>query len=991
MKNSRLFIVLAMLCFIVKGFAQTGIIKGEVFIGPTNSPLPGATVRIKNSSSITSTDKDGRFTLITALKEGVLQISYTGYTTEEISFKNPGPEIPIMLKEDKEQLEEIVVIGYGETTKKLNTGSLFVISAKQIADQPVTNVLSALSGRMPGVFVQTTNGLPGGNINIQIRGKGSILAGTDPLYIVDGVPYEGSPPNRGNDQQVTGYIGGTVSPLNNLNPSDIESITVLKDADATSIYGSRGTNGVVLIQTKKNKGNNTEFDVTYNQSISMLAQKPSLMNLDQYLLLRREAFANSARTPSADPVSSDYAPDLTQWSQNSSTDWTEYVLGSTAHSNDLQARMSGGGKTTTFSLGGNYRREGTITLGKNHFSRGGLSASLIHRSADDKFTLNLTGQLSTLSSELANTASSTGASVTLPPNYPIYLPDGSYNWVTLSNIDASAAAIAKNRTTSQTGNLSLQYRPIKDLSIKLSGGYTELRYSQRLINPSRSLRPGLINNTVFGNNLSRSVIFEPQADYVIRKGKSRLNLLIGGTYQDRTSERELLQLGNYKLESLMEDFASAGTVDVRQRTDLRYRYVSAFARATYTFSDTYILNGTLRRDGSSRFGPGKRFGTFGSLGAAIIFSNLSLIKESIPLLSLGKLRASYGSTGNDQIGDYQYLSTYSSPGTNLYQGTATLSPNRISNDSFRWETTYKSDIGIELGFWKDRIMLTADYYSNRSSNQLVLYTLPTSTGFNSYQANLPAEVLNRGWELSLSAEIISNSRLKWSTNFNLTLPKNKLRSFENLASSSYALLYEIGQDITRISGYRYLSPDPQSGAARYAGQDGNPSTTPYRYFTLGKLTPDFFGGMGNRLEVGRVELEVFIQFVKSESRGGLTGTPGRTAYNTYALLEDRWNPENTGALFPRASLTSDNLMALSSLNLFDSSYLRLKNVSLSYRLGERVLSRLGLRNLKIYAQAQNLLTIWNRSAALLDPESSSVSAASTPTLRSVNLGIQINL
>jgi TonB-linked SusC/RagA family outer membrane protein len=984
-------IVLATLCFILKGYAQTGTIRGQISIGPPESPLPGATIRIRNTPSVTSTDKNGNFALTTTLTAGMLLISYTGYQTTEIPFKIPAPAIRIILKEDKGQLEDIVVIGYGETTRKLNTGSVAAISAKQIADQPVMNVLSALSGRMPGVFVQTTNGLPGGNINVQIRGKGSILAGTDPLYIVDGVPYENSPPNRSNDQQVTGYIGGTVSPLNNLNPSDIESITVLKDADATSIYGSRGTNGVVLIQTKRNKGDKTDLNINLNHGLSVLAQKPSLMNLEEYLSLRREAFANSGRTPSADPASIDYAPDLVQWDQNRSTDWSDYVVGGTARSTDLQARISSGGKTTSFSLSGNYRRDGTITIGENRFERGGISASLITRSADERFTMNLTGQLSSISSDLANTASSTGASITLPPNYPVYLADGGYNWVTLSNIDASALATAKNRTGSQTGNLSLIYKPIENLNIKLSGGYTQSRYGQRLINPSRSLRPGLINNSVFGTNLSSSVIFEPQADYSIKKGRSRLNLLFGGTYQDRSSERELLQLGNYKLESLMEDFASAGTVDVRQRTDLCYRYVSAFARATYTLSDTYILNATVRRDGSSRFGPGNRFGNFGSIGGAVIISNLSFIKQSLPFLSFAKLRGSYGSTGNDQIGDYQYLSTYSSPGTNLYQGTATLAPNRISNENFRWEITYKSDIGLELGFWEDRMMLSADYYSNRSGNQLVLYTLPASTGFNSYQANLPAEVLNRGWEFSLSAEVLKSSRLKWRSNFNLTLPKNRLRSFENLATSSYALVYEIGYDISRISGYRYLGPDPQTGAARYAGQDGNPSASPYRYFTLGKLTPDLYGGWGNSLELGKMELEVFLQFVKSESRGGLTSTPGRTAYNTYQLLEDRWSPQNPGALFPRASLATDNQMSLSSLNLFDSSYLRLKNISLSYRFGERASGKLGLRSLRIYAQAQNLLTLWNRSAALLDPESSSISAASTPTLRSVSMGIQINL
>nr|WP_068892566.1 SusC/RagA family TonB-linked outer membrane protein [Pedobacter panaciterrae] len=995
MKKNILAIVLASLCLFFKTTAQDIKLKGRVTARSDNQALPGATVRIKATGTVALTDVNGQFSISTKQSEGTIIVSYTGYKPAEIKFNGQNPnQLEINLEETRSDLEELVVIGYGQTTRKLNTGSVSTISAKQIEQQPVTNVLSALSGRMPGVFVQTTNSLPGGNINIQIRGKGSIEAGTDPLYIIDGVPYEGNAPNANGDLQVNNNIAGAGSPLNNINPADIESITILKDADATSIYGSRGSNGVVLITTKNAKTGDARFDVNIKQGISKIADKPRLLNLSDYLLLRKEAYANDGLTPSSDPTSSTYAPDLTLWSQTEATDWIDYIYGNTARFSDVHGKIYGGKGNATFSVGGNYHYENSVLPGYTSYRRGGLTSNFRYRSENNRFSLLVSNQFSQQRNQLPNPANSTN--FLMAPNYPLYLSGGTYNWYAGTNIDAEVNARSETKTDNSISNLNLSYGILSNLSFKINAGHTRTMYNQTLIFPTRALMPGAINYSNFGDNSTQTFIAEPQLEYALKLKSSSFLLLAGATYQTRINERKFIQASNYKLEKLMEDLGSAGNIDLRLSNVSHYKYASLFGRLTYNLMDTYLLNATMRRDGSSRFGPGNRYGNFGSLGAAWIFSNLYLVKEKLPFLSYGKLRASYGSTGNDQIGDYQYLSTYSSPGANIYQNIATIRPSRINNSDFHWETTRKTDVGIELSLFKERVNLTTDYYISRSKDQLVLYNIPQITGFGSYQANLPAVIENRGWEFSLSAQLIEHRKLKWSGSFNLTLPKNQLKSFQNFSNSSYAQLYELGYDITRIYGTKLLGIDPLTGKPQYAGQNGEISTIPYFNFTLGKTTPDYYGGFGNTLNYGNVELHIFTQFVKQQGRGGLQGIPGKSAFNNFKLVKNRWTPTNPNVTVPAASvLSNDFYYSYSAANIFDTSYLRLKNVSLSYTIQGRLLNTLKLQNMRLYAEGQNLLTIRDRDAAILDPESGTLSGFSGgrnfPPLRSFILGIQLTL
>lgn len=979
------------------GWAQQTEVKGTVFSSADNAVLPGATISIAGTSIVTTSDNNGNFILMSPHAQGTLVAAYLGHQTQEVDFhESSGRPISIHLRIDDNTLDHVQVIGYGETTKRFNTGSVVSISSKEIEQQPVTNVLSALSGRMPGVFVQTTNGLPGGNINIQIRGTGSIQAGTNPLYIIDGVPYDGEVMGQGSILSANSIVG-PISPLNILNPNDIESITVLKDADATAIYGSRGSNGVVLISTKKGQAGGTKINVSLNQGFNKVASRPKLLNLEQYLELRREAFANDERIPSADPTSPDYAPDLTVWNQTEGTDWYDYAYGNTAGLTNIQLSVSGGNEKTSFNVSGNFRKEGTIIRGDNVYNKGGLQSNLNHLSENGRFKINFSSILNMDKSDLSNPANNSNQMYLLAPNYPLLNEDGSFNWFAPTNVEAELLSKGISHSNNFVGNLLSAYRFPMGLELKVSGGYTRRNSDQNQVFPIKSLNPGKTNYSMLGENSSTSYIIEPQAEYQRELSFSKLQVLIGGTYQLRTSESLFIEASNFANESLMRNLGSAGAIDALTNNFSEYKYVSAFGRLTYNIQDKYILNGTIRRDGSSRFGPDSRFGNFYSIGGAWLFSEEEWFKQDDPLLSFGKLRASYGLTGNDQISDYQYLSTYQTRASYLYQDISVLSPSRIFNSRFHWEVTKKIELAAELGFIKDRILFTTNYYKNRSGNQLVNYPLPRTTGFPNYQANLPAVIQNTGWEFDMDARIIENQNFQWTATVNLTLPKNKLVFFENIENSSYANTHRIGYDITRVGGQYLAEVNPETGIAHFTDQNGEIAAAPYNFHTLGKKTPYFYGGLGNNLTYKNLQFDVFFQFAKQSHFGNLESYQfGVQPLNGYQYLLERWQNVGEETKVPKVSSKGRNdtfYFFRSSGNFFDIPYFRLKNISLSYTLPSVISRKLGLEAMQLSASGHNLISFWDHRIPVVDPEvgGNDLSMSTIPIAKTIVFGFNLTL
>ncbi len=982
------------------GFLITGIVIDE-----NNEPLPGVTVRIKNGFQVVSTDVKGRFTIGALGASPIVELSFIGYQTIKLTVTGAA-NLNVKMIPDPAKLDEVMIIGYGTTTRRTSTGSQAGIDSKEIEKQPVTNVLQALQGRLPGVFVTQTNGLPGAGINVQVRGVNSIGKSNRPLYVIDGVPYLSEPINTATGTgNVLPSAEGNTSPMNSINPADIESIEVLKDADATAIYGSRGANGVVLITTKKGKAGKTKFSVNASTGASKVANFVPLMSTSQYLALRAKAFANNTTTPATPSVST--APDLLSWDQNQDTDFQRMLLGNTAHTNDVSANVSGGDNLTNFYLSGTYHKEGNVYPGGQNYQRGAVNLSLNHSSYDKKFEMALSAIYSTDKNNISTTDLASYA-YSLPDNYPLYKADGSLYWVSgLSNPLGYLYQTNDNRTSNLLSNLSLKYNILKGLDVKTTFGYSKTDMNQVTIRPLSSLSTAFSTPTSgtasYTYNYTNSYIVEPQISYNTDIWKGSLSLLAGGTYQYKQSKQPYyVSASGFASDDFLTNISAATTISTSSSSQ-DYKYTSIFGRATYNIQSKYIANVNFRRDGSSRFGPGNKFGNFGSVGAAWIFSEESFIKDKLPWFSFGKLRGSYGIIGSDDIGNYQYLETYSSS-SYVYSGSSGLVPTRIANADYKWEETKKLELGLELGFLKDRLSVTASYYRNRTDNQLLNFPLSAQTGFTSYQDNLPATVQNAGLELGITSTNIKKKNFSWTSSFNISKNSNKLLSFPNIEKTSYYTSYIVGNPISSYYVYQYAGIDPTTNRPAFTSfVNGGITASPVsglatigrgdRYY-IGTAYPQFYGGLTNSFSYKGLSLDFTFQFVKQKGRSLLTSSfypPGYFAnasadvMNDYLALgsQDYLVSAGTGGTNGRATYLAYSYYTGSDASVVDASFIRMKNASLSYNFPAKWLSKINAQNIRVFMQGQNLFTITKYKG--YDPESQGVA---TPPLRTIVAGFQ---
>ena len=937
--------------------------------------LIGVSIRVKGTSIGTVTNTEGKFSL-NAEAGQILVISYVGFETQEIVA---SPSLNIILKASSSSLDETVVIGYGTAIRRTNTGSVSSVRAKDLANQPVLDPLAALQGRIPGLSVMSSNGLPGSSFKVMLRGQNSISGGNEPLYIIDGVPFYSESLN-----QFTS-ANGNQSPLAGLNIADIERIDVLKDADATAIYGSRGANGVILITTKKGKSGKTQFNFNAFTGGSKVTNMVDMLNTEQFVKMRKEAFANEGKVPDEST-----APDLTLWNQTQGTDWQKRLAGNTAEQLQVQGSVSGGNERTRYLLSGTYRKDGTVLPNDNAFKRGSAHLNIDHTSENEKF--NISASVNYSSTKDNSLASDLTTFFDLAPNYPIFNANGSYYWYnTEQNPEAYLLRRSEVRSTNLIANTVLKYKIIKGLDATVNLGYNKSDMDQKQIYPTKVFNPLTSTGSFsyFGNSSIEGYIVEPQLNYTTEISRGKLQLMAGGTFQEKLSQGQSFLAENYSSDALLEDIKSAGKLTSRASLYQFYRYNSVFGRATYNWEERYILNATFRRDGSTRFGPGKRFGNFGAVGAAWIFSNESFIPES-SVLSYGKLRASYGTTGNDLIGEYAYLDSWSST-SYPYDNVAGLGPSRLANPDYRWEENRKMEVGLELGFIRDRILLTSNYYRNISTNQLVEYQLSPQVGFESITANFPAKVLNAGWEFELNTVNVDKKSFSWKSSFNLTFNKNELVAYPGFESSAYAKDYAIGKSLTIIQGYQFTGIDPQTGKATFLDVDKNGSIAEYDdYVILGKTMPDFYGGLQNTFVFKGFELDFLFQFVKQEGKllnyGRLSGVYGALRNKDLSAL-NRWQAPGDVKSIPKAVLTPGtsafDLYCESTAVWGDASFIRLKNISLRYDLS-RFTKGWKLNKVSVFALAQNLFTITSYDG--FDPETQGLVM---PPMKTITAGLNV--
>lgn len=982
------------------------VVNGKV-VDEKDEPFVGVSVRVKNGNQAVSTNAKGNFAIGIAGPNTIIEFSYIGYSTQNMTV-NTAEIVTVKMKPDPAKLDEVLVIGYGTTTRRTTTGSQSGITAQEIEKQPVTNLLQTLQARMPGVSVVQSNGLPGAGMNVQIRGANSIGKANRPLYIVDGVPFLSEQINlAASPSGTTGLPSaeGQTSPLNIINPADIESIEVLKDADATAIYGSRAANGVVLITTKRGKSGKTKFGVNASSGASVVPRFVEMLGIDQYLALRKKGFVNATTTSAAPSATT--APDLLVWDQTTNTDWLREILGGTAKTNDVSANVSGGDSRTNFYISGTYHKEGNVFPGDQSYQRGGFNVNLNHSSLDQKFNMGFSAIYSTDKNDISTTDLATFA-YNLPPNYPLYKADGSLYWVSgLNNPLGFLYQTNDNRSSNLSSNLNLKYNLLDGLDVKTSFGYSKTDMKQTTIRPLSSLNTAFSvptsGSASYAYTYTNTYILEPQITYNRKVWKGSLNVLAGGTYQYRKSEQPYYSSATgFPSDDFLRNLSSATTISTSASSN-EFKYASLFGRVNYNVENKYIVNANFRRDGSSRFGPNKKFGNFGSIGAAWIFTEEDFLKEKTNWFSFGKLRGSYGTVGSDDIGDYAYLATYSTS-TAVYNGNSSLNPSRIANDDYQWETTKKLEVALELGFFKDRLSLVTSYYRNRSGNQLITYPLSPQAGFTGYQSNLAANVQNSGVELSLISTNIKSKEFAWTSSFNISKNENKLLSFPGIEKTSYYTTYLVGKPISFIAGYQFLGIDPTTNLPAYADLNGTGGTASPttglseigrgdRYY-IGTTYPKFFGGLTNSITYKNFNLDFTFQFVKQQGRSlanasfyppGYMYNSAASVVNDYLALgsQDYLVTAGTAGVNGRAAYFGYSNWTGSDANVVDASFIRLKNVSLSYNLPAQWLSKVNAENIRVFTQAQNLWTITGYKG--FDPESQGVA---TPPLRTIVAGLQ---
>lgn len=988
-------------------------IRGKV-VDKNGEPLVGATVAVKGGK-VAVTNKEGEFFLNNVDDKAIIVVSYIGYIPRTFSAGSNLSIIRLELGDSK--LDEVQVMAYGTTSKRLGTGNITTISGEDISKAPIANPIAALEGRVPGMIVNQTNGAPGSAVKIQIRGRTRIdgVYGADetPLFIIDGVPMASGNSNLNLlSSAISANSVSGLSPFSTINAGDIESIEVLKDADATAIYGSRGASGVVLITTKKGKAGNTRIELKAITGISK-AQLPDLLNTKEYVAMRKEAFKNDNIT-----MTNANAYDLLVWDTTRNDNLAKQLIGGSAAYSTFEGRISGGSELVTYSAGGSYYRETNVYPKPVPNTRSNGHISISSTSANRKFTADFRGTYAYSNNQAPG--SDLSMKLTLAPNYKLYNEDGSLAWneggIVSDNPLAYMLQTYSAKNTNLNANLMLGYKLSKDLTFRTSIGYNNIKTDEIRNTPKASINPTKPDRgfSSFGNSNFNSWIIEPQLHYTKEIAKGKLTVLAGGTIQSQANDSRNFTVRDYPSDDFLGTLIgiSSSSFINTSSSDSEYKYAAYFGRVSYDYNSTYIVNISGRRDGSSRFGPNYKYSTFGAIGAAWVFTNESFVSEiTKDVLSFGKLRASYGTTGNDKIGDYKYIDLYGSQIWGpTYSDSLALSPTSLFKPDLHWEKNRKLEVALDMGFMKDRFVVTAAWYRNRSNDPLVQYPLPIGTGFSSVVANLNDVVVqNQGVELTLDSRNIQSKNFEWRTSFNITIPENKLVKYPGLENSSYAKNYVIGKNLDLVYIGNFVGVDPKTGLYKVADLNGNGT------FNITNLNgdlsadfdsePAFYGGFQNSFRYKNFSLSIFMNFNKQWTRNwrtipasnsvgsvGWGGSVGAGNVPRYVLR--RWQNEGditdvqkfTTKAFASTSLEGSYAVSASDALYENIFYARLRTVELMYMLPSDFTKRLKITGANFFLQGQNLFTFSPFRGT--DPQT--VFITSLAPLRTFVAGVQLS-
>ena len=1021
MRKISIFIC-TLLCSVSSVFAQTKEVTGKVTDAKNGAPIVGATIKAKGYNNSTTTDADGSFKLAIDGKAVVIEVSYVGYNSQNATIGNGN--IVVKLEEADRSLSEVVVVGFGTKLKRDLIGSVAKVGAKELNNTPATSFESAIQGRAAGVLVSQQNGKLGQGISIRIRGSASVTAGNEPLYVIDGIPLQNTDLSSN---------GATTNSLADINTNDIESIEILKDASSAAIYGSRGSNGVVLITTKKGKAGKSKIEFGYFTGQQKPTGKRDFLNAKEYVDYFTMAAANAFRLDSTFDYVAYTASRLKRYSAGNvdyqtakvNTNWQDQAF-QEAPISQYDLNFSGGNDKTIFYMGGQVLDQSGIIV-RNSLKRYSGRLNLEHK-VKDWLSLGINMSFArTINNRVSNdNAFSTPLQiVALSPitplidprtgltsgaldlntgnpnsNYPVY-----YN--PILSVENTKYKTSVNRTI---GNLFALATITKGLTFRTEFGMDQLnqnenQYAGRLT--ARNL--GVPNGSGFSSsdqilNINTNNFFR----YVSSFGESHdVDVVAGTSFQKWQIVSNSASAEEFPSDSYKKLNAGASKTGATS-TASDWALLSYFARANYKLKDRYLLSVSGRYDGSSRFGANNRYGFFPAVSAGWILSDERFLKN-VKWLSFLKLKASYGLTGNSEIGNYASRGLY---GPNAYGGLGGQSPTQLPNTNLRWESTTSLDMGIEASTFNKRVTVEVDYYQRKTKDLLLSVDVPSTTGFLSKLQNI-GKLENKGIEFTINTENIVSKNFRWSTSINFGANKNKITDLGGQKIGTLNRAQE-GQPLGVFFAKEFAGADPANGDALYFKNtiktDGTKDRTTTKNVNeaedvrIGNPNPEFIYGFRNTFTYKGFDVDVLLQGVQGNQifngGGQYMSASGSNGFDNQTKDQlASWKKPGDNTMVPEARLFFSNGTDNSSRYISDGSYLRVKAITLGFNLSPKLLSILHIDRLRFYVRAQNLFTITKYKG--WDPEVNSDATAnnislgndfySAPQIKTIVFGINIGL
>lgn len=962
-------------------------INGTV-INEQGEPLPGVSVLEKGTNNGTTTKADGSFSLDVSSAKAVLVFSYVGFKKIEIPANDPNQLSNVILIADDNSLSDIVVIGYGTAKKSDLTGAVAVVKAEKLMDMPVPNITQALQGKVAGVDVSVNSNAPGAGAKVRVRGLGSINSSLDPLYVVDGV---------------AGVDG------NSINPNDIASIEVLKDASSTAIYGARGANGVIMITTKRGRSGGSRVTYDGNMNVAQLYRHLPSLNSEEFIKVYNTAFANGQK----------YDPNGAVWSPPKAlnhlnypllfdandkplynTNWESEVY-KPALSHNHQLNFQGGNDKTLYSVSLGYLNQDGI-MATSNFNRYSARFTL---DTDVKTWLKLGGNISVIKSQQRMVSDGNGG-LNVPrmvaeavPIIPIKYPDGT--WAGNSDIDgleggANPVHIANNRYSlnnnfQSLGNTYLLFKLAKGLEFKSDFGFNlndqkNNFYSASDLHNLSQDQGGVANINAYKNNYWQS------ENYLTWNKEfsngHRMTALIGASWQEYNQERVRSETQNFIDDIFQWYYQQAGSVrSANESQDYRWAMNSYFARVTYNISDKYLFTATGRYDGSSKFGANNKYAFFPSIGAAWRLSKEDFMKDMSNISEL-KIRASYGASGNQEIGQYQSIAQIQ-PSTTVLGGanTSTLIPSYLGNPDLKWEVSQQFDAGLELGLFNNRIMLNADFYNRVTKDLLLQAPIPWSAGLNNNYVYINVgSVRNRGFELNLSTVNVQSRNFTWTTNFIFSTNNNKILKLKDGNADIFpgpnflgqTNILRVGEPIGSFWGRTRLGTYSDKEEALAASQGLKPGDRKYllnadgteNYSIIGRAYPKWTGTFSSTMNYKNWDFSFDIRFVQGVNTAATfkhSAEDRQTIANSLTTVLDAWTPDHQNTMISQVrnyKFAQDS--KFDTWWVEDGSFIRGQNFILGYSLPSATLDRMKISKLRFYVSVQNLFIITKYTG--YDPE-----------------------